>query len=66
MARPHNPGICRAAEIHRAKTHCPKGHAYTPENTYRTGNERGCRTCRRLAVQRFERKRAIQHIAACF
>lgn len=30
------------------KTHCPQGHEYTPENTYRRSNgARMCRTCHR-------------------
>jgi hypothetical protein len=31
-----------------ARTHCPRGHAYTPENTYlnRTTNGRQCKECR--------------------
>lgn len=30
-----------------SKTHCIRGHEFTPENTYvNTGNGRGCRTCR--------------------
>jgi len=33
-----------------AKTHCPAGHEYTPENIYRfpsdAGTRRRCRTCR--------------------
>ncbi len=33
----------------RERTHCPRGHAYDEENTYRTSNGgRGCRECRRL------------------
>ena len=33
----------------RAKTHCPAGHPYSPENTYITpSGKRMCRTCRRL------------------
>lgn len=34
------------AERQKAKTHCPQGHEYTPENTYqwREGH-RQCRTC---------------------
>lgn len=37
-----------AARGQRAKTHCPQGHAYTPENTYLYGPKRfrQCRTCR--------------------
>ncbi|WP_194821266.1 HNH endonuclease signature motif containing protein [Micromonospora sp. S-DT3-3-22] len=35
-----------------AKTHCPQGHEYTPENTYTRRTSKGyarreCRTCRR-------------------
>lgn len=37
-----------------SKTHCPKGHEYTPENTYKKvrpdgGTRRTCRTCDLLA-----------------
>lgn len=28
-----------------AKTHCPQGHPYEEENTYRYGTSRICRTC---------------------
>ncbi len=28
------------------KTHCPSGHEYTEENTYRWRNSRYCRACR--------------------
>lgn len=42
---------CVASHRHNMsrKTHCPKGHEYTPENTYffRKGNRRICRACRR-------------------
>lgn len=36
-------------EMQAAKTHCPEGHEYTPENTYITPSQgsRVCRTCRR-------------------
>lgn len=30
------------------KTHCPKGHEYTPENTSRSGGGRHCRACDNL------------------
>jgi len=40
----------------RAKTHCPYGHEYTPENTYQSPQrgDRQCRTCirARAAVNR--------------
>jgi len=36
--------------INVRKTHCPQGHEYTPENTYRHGTRRHCRTCRRAEV----------------
>ncbi|WP_144425627.1 hypothetical protein [Cellulosimicrobium cellulans] len=39
------------ADHQRAKTHCPHGHEYTPENTivYPSDGRRRCRTCRRAA-----------------
>lgn len=41
-----------AAQYWTGKTHCPRGHEYTPENTYvaKTG-KRNCRACRRVAPQ---------------
>lgn len=45
----------------KRKTHCPKGHPYSPENTYvRRGynNSRQCRTCT-LAGQRESRLRRM-------
>jgi len=30
-----------------AKTHCPAGHEYSPENTLHTKKGRGCRACQR-------------------
>lgn len=34
-------------ENNRRKTHCPKGHPYTPENTYKySDGRRRCRRCR--------------------
>jgi hypothetical protein len=36
----------------RLKTHCAKGHEYTPENTYRPpGGQRVCRECKRIAAR---------------
>lgn len=35
--------------LNAVKTHCPKGHEYTPENTWVSArNQRHCRTCDRL------------------
>lgn len=34
------------AQRFAAITHCPKGHPYTPENTYEGGRGRTCRTCK--------------------
>jgi hypothetical protein len=34
------------AAVHARKTHCPKGHEYSAENTYRhKGNHRMCKLC---------------------
>ena len=40
-------GIAPTA-VNAKKTHCQKGHEYSPENTYYDGKGRQCRTCRRL------------------
>jgi len=29
-----------------SKTHCKRGHEFTPENTYKSANGRGCDACR--------------------
>jgi len=34
------------------KTHCKRGHEFTPENTYRHGGQRHCRECKKLTNQR--------------
>ena len=42
-----------AGENQRAKTHCPRGHEYTPENTYNNPRRpnRACQACRALRRQ---------------
>lgn len=43
-------GVGSAFAINAAKTHCPQGHAYTPENTRLVEKKRmhrRCRTCER-------------------
>jgi hypothetical protein len=48
-AENHRRGRCAevAGERQRLKTHCPRGHAYTEENTYyKPQGWRECRVCR--------------------
>ena len=61
----HLEAVTRKTNVHRtpyimkgmAKTHCPQGHAYTPDNL-RTGKWRGCATCHRDKMR--ERYRAAR------
>lgn len=39
------------------KTHCPRGHLYDEENTYRHRGRRICRTCQRAAVRAHRARR---------
>lgn len=49
--------------VNARKTHCPKGHPYSPENTYRVkGGHRRCRTCVRERWMVSERRR--RHLQA--
>ena len=45
-----------------AKTHCPRGHEYSPGNTYRRphSGHRGCRTCMRAKAKLVNEKRKLQ------
>lgn len=44
----------------RDKTHCPRGHEYTAENTYPGGHGRRCRACAKAKViERRLRNRAL-------
>lgn len=42
--------IERSSRYGPKRTHCPKGHEYTEENTYRYKTTRACKTCRRNLV----------------
>lgn len=47
-----------AAARHARRTHCPRGHAYTPENTYHNPSGfRVCRTCHYAASRRYRAAR---------
>jgi len=55
---------------HAAKTHCPKGHEYTPENTYTShralsdgtvGLSRFCRACKRERARLYYRSHLSRH-----
>lgn len=42
-----------------AKTHCDAGHRFDVANTYWRGNgRRGCRSCNRAAVARYQKRKA--------
>lgn len=47
-------------KVNEAKTHCPHGHEYTLENTYRRPDRGGrdCRTCKRAAHRRWVARHA--------
>ena len=47
------------AAVNATKTHCPQGHEYTPENTYRVAKRsRQCKECTRVrALARYHAKR---------
>ena len=46
----------------RNKTHCPQGHAYSPENTYRFA--RGTRVCRTCAIERAKQNYRVARLKA--
>lgn len=40
-----------AGKYQTLRTHCPRGHEYTPKNTYRNKGKRFCRTCNRERIK---------------
>jgi len=54
-------GIANGAR-QKAKTRCPKGHEYTPENTYICGTgARVCRACHRAKAKRQREAKKARH-----
>lgn len=51
------------AAVNATKTHCKRGHGFTPENTYWTSNHshpgRACRICRAMHGRDFRARRAV-------
>lgn len=59
----HRTNIFRGeglAPANAAKTHCPQGHEYSPENTY-AYNDGRVRMCRRCAIDRTVTRRKVQN-----
>lgn len=46
--------------LNAAKTHCPEGHAYTPENTRLYRGMRYCRECNRVRNRAYKRERSAR------
>lgn len=57
----HKENMRRGDNWQRRKTHCPQGHAYTPENTYGGGTKKTGRMCKecQMNYQR-ERRRKVR------
>jgi hypothetical protein len=55
-----------AAQIQRAKTHCPSGHEYTQDNLYmRKNGHRECRTCTQNRCREYARRKASAKRTQC-
>lgn len=54
--------VAKGRHASQKKTHCPSGHEYTYENTYRHRNERQCRICkRRIGTESKRRTRRAEN-----
>lgn len=63
----HAENVKRAWEKNRS-THCPQGHEFTEENTYRSptaGSSRACRECSRIRQREARRRRNQGHPDEC-
>ena len=59
-AENHKRGLCylAGATYQRNKTHCPRGHEYSLENTYFYSKGRVCKTCSRMHKKDYKTKTA--------
>lgn len=54
--------LCKSCHVRKDKfaTHCPKGHEFTPENTYlKHGTDRNCRECKRIYMRVYNKRKAL-------
>jgi len=49
----------KVGENQRIKTHCPKGHEYTKENTYTWKNMRDCRICTKERITKLRKNKSM-------
>lgn len=58
-ARWRQKGVAKSAYLNKLRTHCRRGHEYTPENTYfyKHNGARSCVACQRL-MRRVKRQGA--------
>lgn len=65
VRRGNGPAV--AAARMKAKTHCPKGHEYAPDNLMkRADGWRQCRECSRISCLGYRARRAAREMAASF
>ena len=61
---PHKENVLRGiglAAINKRKTHCKRGHEFTPENTIKgRNNARHCRECHKIHVKKYEQSHKEQ------
>lgn len=57
----HLEPVTRKENSRRAmRSHCVNGHEFTPENIYMHSGRRYCRTCRRIRVREYQRRKNAQ------
>lgn len=49
-----------AIQFQRAKTHCPQGHEYTPENTRTSRGRRICHACKIVQARAYKARKKAQ------